>query len=131
MAKYWFQEADTYAKVAELGDLVQLNAYYDHFSDGSGSVCSLTPDRMGYLEDSDDPNDPEKEFIEYDIYQYFFLDDNLAELLLQYSDEIVFYDSNTECYIWGITHFGTSWTIVPFTWHDEKQTDYYLPWDVA
>ena len=48
----------------------------------------------------------------YDIYQWYIIDDRGAEILKQYTDEIVYYDSELEVYVWGVTHFGTSWRYV-------------------
>lgn len=31
------------------------------------------------------------------------------EFLNEYTDEIVFYNGHLELYIWGVTHWGTSW----------------------
>lgn len=47
-----------------------------------------------------------------DIYQYYIISDNGADLLKRYTDEIVFYNSELDMYIWGITHYGTSWSYV-------------------
>lgn len=34
------------------------------------------------------------------------------EFLAEYTDEIVFYNEKLDVYIWGITHYGTSWDYV-------------------
>ncbi len=34
------------------------------------------------------------------------------EFLKEHTDEIVFYNENLELYIWGVTHWGTSWDYV-------------------
>lgn len=31
------------------------------------------------------------------------------EFLKEYTDEIVFYNEELDIYIWGVTHWGTSW----------------------
>ena len=46
-----------------------------------------------------------------DIYQYYIVDDNGAEIL-QEAEEIVFYNEELDLYIWGVTHWGTSWDYV-------------------
>ena len=55
--------------------------------------------------DYDDENDNY-----YDIYQYFIISRNGAEILSDYTDEIVYYIDALDMYIWGVTHFGTRWS---------------------
>ena len=44
-----------------------------------------------------------------EIFQYFIISDNGAEILKDYTDEIVFYNETLDMYVWGVTHWGTSW----------------------
>ena len=46
-----------------------------------------------------------------EIYQYFIVDSNGAEIL-QEINEIVFYNDVLDMYVWGVTHWGTSWDYV-------------------
>ena len=48
---------------------------------------------------------------EDEIYQYFIVSDS-ALWYLKKMNEIVFYSDKLECYIWGVTHWGTSWDYV-------------------
>ena len=32
---------------------------------------------------------------------------------MEHTDEPVFHDEELDLYVWGITHFGTSWDYVP------------------
>ena len=53
------------------------------------------------------------EYEEYiDIYQYYIVSDNFAEYIKQFTDEILYYHNELDLYVWGITHFGTSWSSV-------------------
>lgn len=47
-----------------------------------------------------------------DIYQYFIISSNGAEILKEWTDEIVFYNEELDMYVWGVTHFGTGWDYV-------------------
>ena len=47
-----------------------------------------------------------------EIFQYYIIDDNGARILIELTDEIVFYNELFDMYIWGVTHFGTSWDYV-------------------
>lgn len=47
-----------------------------------------------------------------EIYQYYIISDSGAEILKQWTNEIVYYIPIIDCYIWGVTHCGTSWDYV-------------------
>lgn len=52
-------------------------------------------------------------FGEYqDVYQYYIITYSGAKFLEDYTDEIVYYNDQLDMYVWGITHFGTSWDYV-------------------
>lgn len=48
----------------------------------------------------------------YDIFQWFIIDENGADILKRWTDEIVYYNHRANMYIWGVTHYGTSWNYV-------------------
>ena len=47
-----------------------------------------------------------------EIYQYYIISDNLAEILKDLTNEILYYIDYLDIYVWGITHWGTSWDYV-------------------
>lgn len=49
---------------------------------------------------------------EFEIFQYYIVSDSLKEILCYHTDEIVMYSELLDCYIWGVTHWGTSWDYV-------------------
>lgn len=48
----------------------------------------------------------------FEVYQYYIITDSGARFLEEYTDEIVYYHTELDMYVWGITHFGTSWDYV-------------------
>lgn len=48
----------------------------------------------------------------YDIYQYYIISNAGYRFLREYTDELVYYNDELDVYLWGITHFGTSWDYV-------------------
>lgn len=55
----------------------------------------------------------ENEYGDYhEIYQYYIVDYSGARFLTDYTDEIVYYHPTLDIYLWGITHWGTSWDYV-------------------
>lgn len=47
-----------------------------------------------------------------EIYQYYIVDDNGAEILKDLTNEVLFYLPCLNVYVWGVTHYGTSWDYV-------------------
>lgn len=47
-----------------------------------------------------------------EIFQYYIIDENGAEILKRHTKEIVFYNYDLDLYVWGVTHYGTSWDYV-------------------
>lgn len=47
-----------------------------------------------------------------EIYQYYIICDDGADFLQRYTNEIIYYIETLDIYVWGITHFGTSWDYV-------------------
>ena len=58
----------------------------------------------GFIDNSEQNYTPE-------IFQSYIVSDNGADLL-QEINEIVFYNSALDVYLWGVTHWGTSWDYV-------------------
>lgn len=49
---------------------------------------------------------------EPEVFQWFIVDDWGARLLQQETSEIVYYNETLDMYLWGVTHYGTSWNYV-------------------
>lgn len=60
-----------------------------------------------------------------DIYQWFIIDEQAAERLAEFTNEIVYYCEKLGLYLLGVTHCGTSWTCVDANWKelDEIEDD--------
>ena len=58
-------------------------------------------------------SDYDEENDEYtEVFQWFIVSDNGAQMIKDYTDEILFYNEELDIYLWGITHCGTSWDYV-------------------
>lgn len=55
--------------------------------------------------ESEQCDDPE-------VFQWFIISDWGARLLQQETSEIVYYNETLDMYLWGVTHYGTSWDYV-------------------
>lgn len=61
----------------------------------------------------DDSNELEREQDEQpEIFQYYIVSDAGADILKRETNEILFYNDELDMYIWGVTHWGTSWDYV-------------------
>ena len=47
-----------------------------------------------------------------EVFQWYIVDDWGARLLQQEANEIVYYNETLDMYLWGVTHYGTSWSYV-------------------
>ena len=81
-----------------VGDMVLNNYIFEYAGYGNWSLESGKEEN----EDGDF----------YDIYQYYIISGSGAQFLEDYTDEIVFYNEELDMYLWGVTHFGTSWDYV-------------------
>lgn len=46
-----------------------------------------------------------------EVFQWYIVSDNGADIL-QEAGEIVYYNESLDMYLWGVTHYGTSWDYV-------------------
>lgn len=105
-----------------------VNGYNEYAEDSDGNEYSYSEaqDRIEELREEQEELDEDSERyaeIEEDIkclediryseiFQYFIISNNGAEILKEYTDEIVMYNSELDMYVWGVTHYGTSWDYV-------------------
>ena len=61
-------------------------------------------------EEIEDWDEIEESFNE--IFQYYIISERGYGILSDLTDEIVFYNENLDMYVWGVTHWGTSWDYV-------------------
>ena len=46
------------------------------------------------------------------VFQWFIVSDNGAQMIQDYTDEILYDHEDLDIYLWGVTHLGTSWDYV-------------------
>lgn len=127
--KYGYVDYRTLAKSFDSvmnNDIMQKTAdigYWDIYS-GNEEYYEYNGDEYSYneLDNLRDEYDDESEEYEaisealnnpyyHDIFQYYIVSDNGAEILAE-AGEIVFYNEELDMYVWGVTHYGTSWDYV-------------------
>lgn len=112
---YWEQESgfvDNSEEIEELRERIEeLEEQLERFEQENQEVLCISvryeveelQNRIEELEEEQDYTD--------EIYQYYIVDDNGARILKEIN-EIVFYNEELDMYVWGVTHFGTSWSYV-------------------
>ena len=118
MIGYWEQESGFVDNTEEIDELQeQINEIEDQIeelmledADGNrdqietlGSKKEELEERMEELEEEQDNMD--------EIFQYYIISDDGA-CLLKEINQIVFYNEELDMYVWGVTHWGTSWDYV-------------------
>lgn len=108
--KYFYgNEASKYAQDHGYLDYSTLAKAFDAVL--NNDVISKTYE-IGYWDTINGTDYNEEEDYYYDIYQYYIISSNGADILQNYTDEIIFYNEELDLYVWGVTHFGTSWDYV-------------------
>lgn len=55
----------------------------------------------------------EEEIIEEPkVYQWYIVSDSGAQIIQDYTNEILYYHDELDIYLWGVTHWGTGWDYV-------------------
>lgn len=65
----------------------------------------------------------EEQDTEQEIYQYYIISDSGADILKRETNEIIFYNDELDMYVWGVTHWGTSWDYVLTNIELQEQED--------
>ena len=106
---FYGNEASDYAKENGKLDYATLSKAFDGVL--NNDIISKTSE-IGYweIENGIEYDEETEEYIE--IFQYFIISDNGANILKEWTNEIVFYNEELDMYVWGVTHYGTSWSYV-------------------
>ena len=71
---------------------------------------SISQEEIDDIQDKIDELQNEQDEIP-EVYQWYIVSDN-AKSILEDAEQIVYYDDELDIYVWGVTHFGTSWNYV-------------------
>ena len=84
-------------------EIEELNERLEELEEnGSADEIEEIQERIEELEREQDEQ-PE-------IFQYYIISSGGAQILEDYTNEIVYYLPAIDVYIWGVTHFGTAWS---------------------
>ena len=113
---YWEQESgmvDNTEEIEELQEkIAELEAIKDRLEDEESEAEKIDKIENEIVELEEQIEELEEEQDDYpECFQYYIVDGNGAEILKEIN-EIVFYNETLDMYVWGVTHWGTSWDYV-------------------
>lgn len=109
---YWEQENGFIDNSEEIEELEEK------ISDLECEQPSILEDNEKYLEIQNEIDELQERIDELEnetepeIFQYFIISGQGANILKEWTDEIVYYNETLDIYVWGVTHWGTSWNYV-------------------
>ena len=101
----WIKENELNSYELENKRLSYYNLFY---KDDALILCNNIIDDYEFLELQNDFDDID----DLEIYQYYIISDDLANRLIKYTDEIVYYHNKLDIYVLGVCHYGTSWQYI-------------------
>ena len=104
---YWEQESgivDNTKKIEELQEQIEELMLDNENNEHTEEIEELQ-DKINELEEEQENS------YDAEIFQYFIVSSQGAEILKE-CGEIVFYNEELYMYVWGVTHWGTSWDYV-------------------
>lgn len=108
-SNYFFgNEVSDYGKEHHRIDYATLAKSFQHVL--NNDIIGATGFEDWELENGCDYDEEDDEYIE--IYQYYIISEQGADILKDYTNEIVYYNCHLDMYVWGVTHWGTSWDYV-------------------
>ena len=105
-----------------------VNGYNEYYEDSDGNTYDYSEaqdrieelnEKLNELDEDSEEYAKIQEDIEYledahytEVYQYYIINEGGAEILQEYTHELVMYNSDLDMYVWCIDHWGTSWDYV-------------------
>lgn len=100
----------------KVSDYGLKNGYLDYYTlsqiVGSCVLNNTIMEEISYGWEMVNGDDLDEDGEYYEIYQWYIIDYSGYLQLSKLTDEIVYYNEQLDLYLWGITHFGTSWDYV-------------------
>lgn len=108
----WEQESgwiDNREEIEELEE--QIEALEDLITEESTEEQDAeTTEKIEAIREQIEALEEEQDY-QPEVYQWYIVDDPGAEILKEFG-EIVYYNEALDMYLWGVTHYGTSWDYV-------------------
>lgn len=99
--EHGFLDYDTFSKAF---DHVLNNSIFE-FGQGIGYGWELVNGLDFDYEEEEIIEEPE-------VFQWYIVSDSGAQIIQDYTNEILYYHDELDIYLWGVTHWGTGWDYV-------------------
>ena len=118
---YWYQVSGTVDNTDDIEELEEkLNELEEQ---NESSPSQILENEINEI--NDQIEELEREQDDQEVFQWYIVDDGGARLL-QEINEIVYYNETLNMYLWGVTHYGTSWdyvlTSIAIDWQVQTMT---------
>lgn len=104
---YWEQVSGIIDNQEEIDELEEKKEELEEENESSPS--QIIENEIDEINEKIEELENEQDYQE--VFQWFIVDDWGAKLLQDIS-EIVYYNEKLDMYLWGVTHYGTSWDYV-------------------
>lgn len=103
--EHGFLDYDTFSRAF---DHVLNNSIFE-FGQGIGYGWELV---NGLDFDYEEEYEEEEIIEEPEVFQWYIVSDSGAQIIQDYTNEILYYHDELNIYLWGVTHWGTGWDYV-------------------
>lgn len=107
---FFGNEASEYSKKNGFLDYNTLSKAFDNVL--NNDIMQATRGIGAWVQVNGVADNPEDRNYDVEIFQYYIISPSGAEILQDWTDEIVFYNGAVDMYVWGVTHYGTDWEYV-------------------
>ena len=113
---YWEEEngmIDNSEEIEKLENkLDKLDYKLSSLDDDEEEIRNINSEIKEVQERIEELREEEENSIGQEIYQYYIVSDEGAEIIQAYTNDPLFYNEELDMHVWGITHWGTSWDYV-------------------
>lgn len=114
---FWEQEngiIDNSEEVDALKEeITDIENRLEFLTDEEIEEAQMLQEEIGSIQEQiEELKEEQEQSYNQDIFQYFIVSDQGAEMIKQYTEDPLFYNETLDMYVWGITHYGTAWSYV-------------------
>lgn len=114
---FWEQEngiIDNSEEVDALKEeITDIENRLEFLTDEEIEEAQMLQEEIGSIQEQIEELEEEQEKLyNQEIFQYYIVSDQGAEMIKQYTEDPLFYNETLDMYVWGITHYGTAWSYV-------------------
>lgn len=114
---FWEQEngiIDNSEEVDALKEeITDIENRLEFLTDEEIEEAQMLQEEIGSIQEQIEELEEEQERLyNQEIFQYYIVSDQGAEMIKQYTEDPLFYNETLDMYVWGIIHYGTAWSYV-------------------